>query len=73
MGLSRRGFLRGVAGVVGPLLMEAVNKASGNFGTALVIAACLLGLGFVLAALYRKPSYSGHAPQETLQSTVAAD
>ena len=66
-------FAWGVAGVVGPLLMEAVNKASGSFGTALVIAACLLGLGFVLAALYRKPSYSGRAPKETLQSTVAAD
>jgi hypothetical protein len=29
--------------------MEAVNKASGTFDSALMIAACLLGLGFILA------------------------
>ena len=46
----------GVAGVVGPLLMETVNKASGSFAMALVVAAVLLAVGFVLAITYRKPS-----------------
>lgn len=66
-------FAWGVAGVVGPLLMESVNKTSGSFSTALLIAACLLGLGFLLAALYRKPSYHAEAVLETAPSTVATD
>lgn len=45
----------GAAGVVGPMLMEAVNKRSGNFAAALPVAAALLAVGFVLAANYRKP------------------
>lgn len=45
----------GVAGVVGPLLMEHVQRQSGNFATALHIAAGLLLVGFVLLGTYRRP------------------
>ncbi len=62
-------FAWGVAGVVGPLLMEYVNKSSGSFAAALIIAACLLGLGFVLAALYRKPKHADR--EEPVAATVA--
>lgn len=45
----------GVAGVVGPMLMESINKSSGSFAAALPLAAGLLGFGFLLALSYRKP------------------
>lgn len=45
----------GAAGVVGPMLMEYVQKQSGNFATALYIAAGLLTIGFLLALSYRRP------------------
>jgi MFS transporter, OFA family, oxalate/formate antiporter len=45
----------GLAGVVGPMLMEQIQAQSGSFAAALYVAAGLLAVGFVLAALYRKP------------------
>ena len=53
----------GVAGVVGPVLMEAINKSSGHFDTALLIAAGMLVLGFALTVLYRKPNTLSARPQ----------
>ena len=53
----------GVAGVVGPVLMEAINKSSGHFDTALLIAAGMLVLGFALTVLYRKPNTLSVRPQ----------
>ncbi len=46
----------GLAGVVGPMLMEYVKQQTGSFATALQIAAILLAVGFLLAAAYRKPA-----------------
>jgi MFS transporter, OFA family, oxalate/formate antiporter len=48
----------GAAGVVGPMLMERIFQASGNFGTALHFAAILLAVGFLLTTLYRHPFFS---------------
>jgi OFA family oxalate/formate antiporter-like MFS transporter len=45
----------GVAGAVGPFLMEFIKKASGNFSAALLIATGLLVIGFLLSLSYRKP------------------
>lgn len=45
----------GAAGVVGPLLMEYVQRQSGSFATALYIAAGLLLVGFGLVCTYRRP------------------
>ena len=53
----------GVAGVVGPMLMERIYQASGNFGTALNIASVLLSVGFLLTILYRHPSFT--PPKQT--------
>jgi len=53
----------GVAGVVGPMLMEYVQKQSGTFSTALHIAAGMLVLGFILVLSYR-------APQPVAEATV---
>jgi len=44
----------GAAGVVGPMLMEYVQKSSGSFATALQVAAGLLVVGFVLTLCYRR-------------------
>ncbi|MEN6301682.1 MAG: OFA family MFS transporter [Armatimonadia bacterium] len=49
----------GVAGIAGPTVMDCVQKATNEYSSALVVAAGLLTLGFVLALMYRKPS---HAP-----------
>ncbi len=58
-------FAWGIAGGVGPTLMEAVKSATksaanpnGSFDVALYIAAGLLAVGLVLALLYRKPKLS---------------
>ncbi|MHB0875025.1 MAG: L-lactate MFS transporter [Anaerolineae bacterium] len=48
----------GLAGVVGPMLMEQIQAQSGSFAAALYVAAGLLAVGFVLAALYRRPALS---------------
>lgn len=48
-------FAWGVAGVVGPMLMEFINKRTGEFAPALEIAAGLLVFGFLLAVAYRRP------------------
>ena len=45
----------GIAGVVGPMLMEYIKQVSNNFNTALFIAAGMLVIGFILTLLYRKP------------------
>jgi MFS transporter, OFA family, oxalate/formate antiporter len=45
----------GIAGAVGPMLMEWIKKTTGSFNTALTIAAVLLCAGLVVTALYRKP------------------
>ncbi len=45
----------GAAGVVGPLLMEYVQRQSGSFASALYIAAGLLLVGFGLVCTYRRP------------------
>jgi MFS transporter, OFA family, oxalate/formate antiporter len=66
-------FAWGVAGVVGPLLMEFVHKTSGSFGAALLIAAGFLGLGFVLTALYRKPSHLHQTRPDPLLPAIAGD
>ena len=49
----------GIAGVVGPMLMEYIKQASGRFDTALFIAAGILVIGFILMLAYRRPSPSG--------------
>ncbi|MGQ9608284.1 MAG: L-lactate MFS transporter [bacterium] len=46
----------GIAGVVGPILMERIKVATDSFAVALYIAAGMLAIGFVLALLYRRPS-----------------
>jgi MFS transporter, OFA family, oxalate/formate antiporter len=46
----------GVAGVVGPMMMEFIKKTSNSFNPAFYIAACLLVVGFLLVVAYRKPS-----------------
>lgn len=51
-------FAWGVAGGVGPMLMEWIKKTTGTFNIALYIAASLLGAGLVLTLLYRKPKLS---------------
>ncbi|MFA6177039.1 MAG: OFA family MFS transporter [Phycisphaerae bacterium] len=48
-------FAWGVAGAVGPMLMEWVKKTSNSFAMALSIAAGILVLGFIITLLYRKP------------------
>jgi len=48
-------FAWGVAGAVGPMLMEWVKKTSNSFTMALSIAAGILVLGFIITLLYRKP------------------
>jgi OFA family oxalate/formate antiporter-like MFS transporter len=45
----------GVAGIAGPTIMDTVQKATNSYATALVTAACILVLGFILALSYRKP------------------
>lgn len=45
----------GVAGVVGPMLMEYAQKQTGSFATALQIGGGLLVLGLILALSYRTP------------------
>jgi OFA family oxalate/formate antiporter-like MFS transporter len=50
-------FAWGVAGVVGPMLMEWVKKQSSSYAGALYIAAALLGAGLVLGLMYRKPRF----------------
>jgi OFA family oxalate/formate antiporter-like MFS transporter len=43
------------AGIIGPFLMDKIKAASGNFTTALYVAAGMLIAGFVVNLLYRKP------------------
>lgn len=45
----------GIAGIAGPTIMDYVQKSTNSYTTALVAAAVLLGLGFLLALSYRKP------------------
>lgn len=49
-------FAWGLAGVVGPLLMEWVKKATGQFTNAMYVAAGLLAAGFLLGLTYHKPA-----------------
>lgn len=46
----------GVAGLVGPLLMEWFNATYHSFDVALFIASGLLAIGFLLALQYRRPA-----------------
>jgi OFA family oxalate/formate antiporter-like MFS transporter len=46
----------GIAGVVGPILMERIKVATDSFAVALYIAAGMLAVGFILALLYRRPA-----------------
>ncbi|PIS30947.1 oxalate:formate antiporter [Candidatus Saganbacteria bacterium CG08_land_8_20_14_0_20_45_16] len=48
-------FAWGLAGVVGPMLMEYIKSISNNFSMALIIASALLVLGAVLISFYKKP------------------
>ncbi|MGB9597282.1 MAG: oxalate:formate antiporter, partial [Candidatus Poribacteria bacterium] len=48
-------FAWGLAGVVGPMLMEYIKKSTESFATALYIASAMLAVGFVLALIYRRP------------------
>jgi len=48
-------FAWGLAGGVGPGLMEWISAATGRFDTALYIAAGLLAAGLTLTMFYRKP------------------
>ena len=48
-------FAWGVAGVVGPMVMEYIKQISNNFNTALTTSAVLLLIGFILLMFYRKP------------------
>ncbi len=46
----------GIAGVVGPILMERIKAATDSFAVALYIAAGMLAVGFILALVYRRPA-----------------
>lgn len=46
----------GVAGVAGPMMMEYAKAATSSFSGALVSAAALLTVGFLLVVSYRKPA-----------------
>lgn len=46
----------GIAGVVGPMMMEYIKQISNSFSTALLIASGMLVVGFFLTLIYRKPS-----------------
>jgi len=46
----------GIAGVVGPMMMEYIKQLSNSFSTALLIASGMLIIGFFLTLMYRKPS-----------------
>ncbi len=46
----------GIAGVVGPMLMEYIKKVSNSFALALYIAGGMLVIGFILSLLYHKPN-----------------
>ena len=48
-------FAWGIAGAVGPMLMERVKKNSNSFSLAVYIAAGILAVGFIITLLYRKP------------------
>ncbi len=48
-------FAWGLAGVVGPMLMEYIKTSTDSFATALYIAAGMLTIGFILALIYRRP------------------
>lgn len=58
-------FAWGVAGGVGPMLMEAIKKATGNFSAAIYIAAGLLAVGFILTMLYRRPKVDSDENSQT--------
>ena len=45
----------GIAGIAGPTIMDMVQKSTNSYAAALLTAAGLLGLGFLLALTYRKP------------------
>ncbi len=45
----------GLAGVVGPMLMEQIKAASGSFKGAVYVAGIMLAAGFVINLLYKKP------------------
>lgn len=45
----------GIAGAVGPNLMEYIKKSTDSFAVAFYIAAGMLAVGFILALLYRRP------------------
>jgi OFA family oxalate/formate antiporter-like MFS transporter len=45
----------GIAGAVGPNMMEYIKKSTDSFAVAFYIAAGMLAVGFILALLYRRP------------------
>ena len=49
-------FAWGLAGVVGPILMEYIKTSTASFAVALYIAAAMLVVGFILVLLYRRPA-----------------
>ncbi len=57
-------FAWGVAGGVGPGLMEWIKKSTGTFNIALYIAAGFLAAGFILTCLYRKPAPPAEQPAQ---------
>jgi OFA family oxalate/formate antiporter-like MFS transporter len=57
----------GIAGIVGPTVMDMVQKASSNYSAALLVAAGVLAAGFLLTLTYRKPE----AIAETVLPAVA--
>jgi len=52
----------GLAGVIGPMVMEAVYKKTQTFATALMVAAGLLVVGFLINVFYRKPQAVASPP-----------
>jgi OFA family oxalate/formate antiporter-like MFS transporter len=45
----------GLAGVIGPMMMEYIKKVSDNFATAIMMAGGLLAIGVLLTAFYKRP------------------
>ncbi len=45
----------GIAGVIGPMVMEYIKKVSGSFSKAIISGAGLLIVGAILTAFYKKP------------------
>lgn len=61
----------GIAGIAGPMVMEAAQKRPCGYDGGLHVAAGLLVVGFLLALLYRRPSFSLAAAEPATSPEIA--